>query len=162
MNNKFTTPDLCDEYGDSIQVALANYRSYGAIKKFYGQLETVKCPDDNSIVKEVLAERGYKKVLVIDAGNINYASMIGDQIASKAAENKWVGIIVNGYVRDIEVLKNIPIGILAKGSVPRKTIKRGLGDRSADLLFDSVSIRSGNWVYADLNGWVVSDKELIF
>ena len=162
MNNKFTTPDLCDEYGDSIQVALANYRSYGAIEKFYGQLETVKCPDDNSIVKEVLAEKGYKKVLVIDAGNINYASMIGDQIASKAAENKWVGIIVNGYVRDIEVLKNVPIGILAKGSVPRKTIKRGLGDRSADLLFDSVSISSGNWVYADLNGWVVSDKELIF
>ena len=161
MNNKFTTPDLCDEYGDSIQVALANYRSYGAIEKFYGHLETVKCPDDNSIVKEVLAERGYKKVLVIDAGNINYASMIGDQIASKAAENKWVGIIVNGYVRDIEVLKNIPIGILAKGSVPRKTIKRGLGDRSADLLFDSVSNRSGNWVYADINGWVVSDKELI-
>ena len=116
----------------------------------------------NSIVKEVLAERGSKRILVIDAGNINHASMIGDQIASNAAKNEWVGIIVNGYVRDVEILKDIQIGILAKGSVPRKTVKRGLGSRSIDVLFDSVSISPGDWIYADSNGWIVSDKELIF
>jgi regulator of ribonuclease activity A len=159
---EFTTPDLCDEHGDSIQVSLANYLSYGAIGKFYGQVDTVKCPDDNSIVKEVLSERGSKRILVIDAGNINHASMIGDQIASNAAKNEWVGIIVNGYVRDVEILKDIQIGILAKGSVPRKTVKRGLGSRSIDVLFDSVSISPGDWIYADSNGWIVSDKELIF
>ena len=88
--------------------------------------------------------------------------MIGDQIASNAAKNEWVGIIVNGCVRDVEILKDIQIGILAKGSVPRKTVKRGLGSRSIDVLFDSVSISPGDWIYADSNGWIVSDKELIF
>ena len=110
----------------------------------------------------MLSERGSKRILVIDAGNINHASMIGDQIASNAAKNEWVGIIVNGYVRDVEILKDIQIGILAKGSVPRKTVKRGLGSRSIDVLFDSVSISPGDWIYADSNGWIVSDKELIF
>ena len=125
MNKDFTTPDLCDEYVIDVQVSLGTYQYYGAIHKFYGKVETVLCPDDNSMVKEILAEKGDNRVLIINAQGIKHVSMIGDQIASKAATNEWSGIIVNGYIRDIEVLKTIPIGIFAKGPIPRKTEKRG-------------------------------------
>ena len=161
MNKDFTTPDLCDEYGIDVQVSLGTYQSYGAIHKFYGKVETVFCPDDNSMVKEILAEKGDNRVLMINADGIRHVSMIGDQIASKAATNGWSGIIVNGYIRDIEVLKKIPIGIFAKGPIPRKTEKRGLGEKSVEIYFDGVDIKPGMWVYADSNGWIVSKKELI-
>ena len=55
MNKDFTTPDLCDEYGIDVEVSLGTYESYGAVHKFYGKVETVLCPDDNSMVKEILA-----------------------------------------------------------------------------------------------------------
>lgn len=161
MNKDFTTPDLCDEYVIDVQVSLGTYQSYGAIHKFYGKVETVLCPDDNSMVKEILAEQGDNRVLIINAQGIRHVSMIGDQIASKAATNGWSGIIVNGYIRDIEVLKTIPIGIFAKGPIPRKTEKRGLGEKSVEIYFDGVDIKPGMWVYADSNGWIVSKKELI-
>ena len=104
MNKDFTTPDLCDEYGIDVQVSLGTYQSYGAIHKFYGKVETILCPDDNSMVKEILSEKGDNKVLIINADGIRHVSMIGDQIASKAAANGWSGIIVNGYIRDIEAV----------------------------------------------------------
>ena len=86
--------------------------------------------------------------------------MIGDQIASKALENNWNGIIVNGFVRDIEILKTIPIGIYAKGSIPKKTDKKGLGFLNVDVFIGGILIKTGNWVYLDSNGWVISKKEL--
>ena len=162
MDNNFSTPDLCDEFGHTIQVSQGNYSSYGAINKFYGEIETVLCPDDNSKVKEVLAEEGSNRVLIINAEGVNHASMIGDQIVTQASANGWSGVIVNGYIRDLEVLKTIPIGIFAKGPIPRKTEKRGLGERSKEIYFDGVNIKPGMWVYADINGWIVSKEKLIF
>ena len=100
------------------------------------------------------------KVLIIDAEGVNHASMIGDQIASKALENNWNGIIVNGFVRDIEILKTIPIGIYAKGSIPKKTDKKGLGFLGVDVFIGGILIKTGNWVYLDSNGWVITKKEL--
>ena len=128
MNKDFTTPDLCDEYGIDVEVSLGTYKSYGAVHKFYGKVETVLCPDDNSMVKEILAEEGNNGIHIINAQGIRHVSMIGDEIASKAAANGWSGIIVNGYIRDIEVLKTIPIGIFCQGSNPKKNREEGLGE----------------------------------
>ena len=163
MNNNsvmFSVPDICDAHADNIQIGSLSFNSYGAKDIISGEIQTISCPDDNSLVKEILNQPGNNKVLIIDARGVNHASMIGDQIASKALENNWNGIIVNGFVRDIEILKTIPIGIYAKGSIPKKTHKKGLGFLGVDVFIGGILIKTGNWVYLDCNGWVISKKEL--
>jgi regulator of ribonuclease activity A len=156
----FSVPYICDEHADKIQVGSLSFNSYGGEEIFSGEIETIICPDDNSLVKDTLNQPGNNRVLVIDAKGVEHASMIGDQIAAKALENNWIGIIVDGFVRDIEVLKTIPIGIYAKGSIPKKTNKNGLGTLGADIFVGGVMIRSGNWIYIDSNGWVIVKKQL--
>ena len=163
MNNNsvmFSVPDICDAHADNIQIGSLSFNSYGAKDIISGVIQTISCPDDNSLVKEILNQPGNNKVLIIDAKGVNHASMIGDQIASKALENNWNGIIANGFVRDIEILKTIPIGIYAKGSIPKKTDKKGLGFLGVDVFIGGILIKTGNWVYLDSNGWVISKKEL--
>ncbi len=162
MAKHFSTPDLSDNYPNNIQIGKTLFNSYGAVSSFSGQVETISCADDNSLVKEILNKNGEGKVLVIDAQGVEHASMVGDQIALRAYENNWSGILINGAVRDVQILSSISIGIFAKSSIPMKTDKNNLGSRSVDLFFGNVMIKPGNWLYADLNGWVISNKELEF
>jgi regulator of ribonuclease activity A len=160
IRSQFSVPDICDDQGGKVQVGNLNFNSFGAKDIFSGQIETIKCPDDNSLVKETLNQPGNNRVLMIDAKGVDHASMVGDQIAQAALTNNWNGIIVDGFVRDIEVLKNLPIGIYAKGSIPQKTNKKGLGSLGVDIFVGGILIQSGNWIYADSNGWVIAKKKL--
>ena len=153
-------PDISDKYSDEIQIGKLILNSYGKIKSVAGEIYTVSCSDDNSIVKKALASEGNNKVLIIDASGVSHASMVGDQIAESAVKNNWAGIVVNGCVRDVEELKNLPIGIFAKGVVAQKTNKKNHGFEDVLISFGSVVMTSGKWIYIDQNGWLVADKKL--
>ena len=153
-------PDLSDKYSDQIQIGRAALKSFGGRHSISGEIYTVSCSDDNSIAKDVLSREGNNKVLVIDASGVTHASMIGDQIAESAVKNNWAGIIVNGCVRDVEDLKNLPIGIFAKGTVGQKTNKKNHGVEDFLISFGSVVMTSGKWIYIDRNGWLIADKKL--
>jgi regulator of ribonuclease activity A len=162
-NSNFTVPDICDAHGDEIAIGDIFLTSYGGIEKFFGEIRAVDCPHSNSVVKELVQENGEGKVLVINHSGDKLCSMVGDQIAQKAYENNWKGIFVNGYIRDIEVIKNISIGVCAKNAFPMKTDKTvGVGTKDTIFKIGSVEITSGNWIYVDVNGWVVSKNKLEF
>ncbi len=153
-------PDLSDRYADIIQIGKLALNTYGKKRSISGEIYTVSCADDNSIVKSILEQKGENKVLVVDAVGVAHASMVGDQIAESALLNNWAGIVVNGYVRDVEILKTMDLGIFARGSVAQKTDKRGHGFENIMISFGSVVMRSGHWMYADENGWLVADRKL--
>ena len=156
----FTVPDICDEF-EEIQIGDLFLNSFGGANKFCGQIQTAKCEHSNSIVKELVQNDGKGRVLCIEHSGSELCSMVGDQIAQKAFDNNWSGIITNGYIRDIEVIQNIDIGVYAVNSYPKKTDKsKGIGEKDASIKIGNVSIKSGCWIYVDTNGWVVADKEL--
>ena len=157
-----TLPDLSDQYPDQIQIGKIALNSYGKKESLAGEIHTVSCSDDNSIVKSVLSRKGQNKILVIDASGVAHASMVGDQIAGVALKNNWAGIVVNGYIRDVEALRDLDIGIFAKGAVPMKTEKQGHGFEDIMISFGSTIMHSGNWLYVDENGWLVADTKLKF
>ena len=157
-----TLPDLVDKYSDQIQIGKIAFNSYGKNQSMAGEIYTVSCSDDNSIVKSILSEQGQNRILVVDAAGVAHASMVGDQIAESAFKNYWAGIVVNGYVRDIELLRTLDIAIFARGSVAQKTDKREHGFEDIMISFGSTVMRSGNWMYADESGWIVADGELEF
>ena len=158
----FTVPDICDTNED-IQIGDIFLNSYGGIDKFCGKIQTAKCEHSNSVVKELVQEDGNGKVLFINHTGSELCSMLGDQIVQKAFDNNWNGIITNGYIRDIEVIKDISIGVYAKNSYPKKTNKSiGIGEINVPIKINNISINPGDWIYVDSNGWVISKSELKF
>lgn len=157
----FTTPDLYDDYSNQLQVASAGLFHFGKVTKFAGQAITIQCPNDNSLVGELLKSNGDGKVLIVDANNSQQFAFLGDNLAKSAIENNWQGIIVNGCVRDIEILEHMPLAIMARGCIPRKTLKQGFGEQVSAVSFLDITINKGDWVYGDRNGLLVSQSKLI-
>ena len=155
----YVTPDLCDAYPD-VLVAEPMFSNFGGHDAFGGQIVTVKCFEDNSLVKEQVDLDGKGKVLVVDGGGSLRRALLGDMLAEKAAKNGWEGIIVYGCVRDVDVLAQTAVGIQALASHPMKTEKRGIGDLNVPVSFAGVVFRPGEYVYADNNGIIVSQVAL--
>lgn len=155
----FITPDLCDAY-PNVAVVEPMFGNFGGRDSFGGQIVTVKCFEDNSLVKELVAEDGTGKVMVVDGGGSLRRAMLGDMLAEQAAKNGWAGIIIYGCVRDVDVLIQTALGIQALASHPMKTDKRGVGELNIPVTFGGVTFRPGEYVYADNNGIIVSPSAL--
>jgi len=155
-----STPDLCDAHPDKVRVLEPLFRSYGAKPRFGGQVVTVKCFEDNSLVKDFSTREGSGKVLVVDGGGSLRRALLGDMIGEVMVKNGWEGIVINGCVRDVEALNKLDLGIRALNSIPVKTDKRGLGDANVAVRFAGVDIAPGDWLYADATGIIVSHDAL--
>ena len=156
----FSTPDLSDENPDA-QALAPILQNLGGKKVFWGKIETLKCPDDNSYVKELLNSDGDGKVLVVDADGISTVALLGDMIAEAGVRNNWSGIVINGYVRDIDILSKLDIGVQALGTMPVRSEKKNQGQVGIDVSFGGLTFCSGDYVYADNNGLLLSRNELI-
>ena len=156
-----STPDLCDDHADQVRVVTGlHWHSYGGRDRFGGRIATVKCCEDNSRVKEALATDGDGRVLVVDGGGSLRNALIGDMIAANAVDNGWIGIIILGACRDVDVLPDINFGVFALGCVPRKSVRRGEGQADIPVSFGGVSFHPGEYVYADANGIIVSNQPI--
>jgi len=159
----FVTCDLLDDHPDKdIQVVTPSldgrfFKSYGARKTFGGQIVTVKCFEDNSRVKELLATDGTGKVLVVDGG----ASLMGDMIAESAVKNHWNGVVIYGCVRDVDAIAELDLGVHALAAIPQKSNRKGIGEVDVNLYFGGVAFKSGDFIYADNNGIVVATEQLV-
>lgn len=156
-----STPDLCDEHGDDVAVLDPIFNHYGGVRQFGGQVVTVKCFEDNSKVADLVKTPGEGKVLVVDGGASPRRSLLGDNLAAAAVKNGWSGIVVYGYIRDVEEIAPMQLGVMALGTIPRKTEKRGLGDVDITLEMAGVTIKPGDYLYADGTGIIVAGKALI-
>lgn len=152
------TADLYDEYGEDLEVCETPFRQYGGVAAFHGEIVTVKCFEDNVLVRRALSEDGVGKVLVVDGGGSLRAALVGDVIAGLALQNGWSGIVLNGAVRDAAALGEVGIGIKALGSVPRKSAKAGAGETNVPVGFGDARFVPGTWVYCDEDGVVVSTR----
>lgn len=156
----YVTPDLCDAYPELIQVLEPMFSNFGGRDSFGGQIVTLKCFEDNSLVREQVDLDGKGKVLVVDGGGSLRRALLGDMLAEKAAKNGWEGLLIYGCVRDVDALVQTRVGIQALASHPLKTDKRGVGELNVVVTFAGVTFRPGEYVYADNNGVIVSPTAL--
>jgi len=159
-NKKFKTADLCDIYSDDVIIMHQQFKSYGKEESFYGEISTIKCFNDNSKVREAVNSEGSNKVLVVDGNASTDCALLGDMLAEAAFKNNWSGIIVNGCIRDSDVIANIGIGVFALSTIPIKSIKKNVGDVDIDVSFMNVTFKPGDYIYADLDGIIISKKKL--
>jgi regulator of ribonuclease activity A len=156
----WTTPDLCDNYPE-VAVAAPVFRNYGGKPAFCGSIVTIDCFEDNSRVRDLVATDGRGKVLVVQGGGSLRRSLLGDMLAEKAVANGWSGFVINGCVRDIEALAKLPLGVKALAACPVKTEKLGAGEVDVEVSFAGITFSSGQWLYADGNGVIVANRDLL-
>lgn len=155
-----STPDLCDAYPALVRVVDPLFTTYGGASSFGGAIVTVKCFEDNSLIREQVRLPGAGKVLVVDGGGSLRRALLGDRVAAAAADNGWEGLIIFGGIRDVDAVGRIALGVKALGVIPVKTEKRGLGDLNVPVTFGGVTFHPGEYVYADNNGIIVSAEPL--
>lgn len=169
----WATCDLCDAHkGDlsgAFRVLPPVFRDFGRVKKFAGPVETVKCFEDNSLVKAAVDSVGtvgtphgpVAKVLVVDGGGSLRKALLGGNLGAAAARNGWAGVVIDGCVRDVAELEAQSVGIRALASMPLPTEKRNQGQSNVVVEIQGVRVAPGEWLYADEDGIVVSATPLV-
>jgi regulator of ribonuclease activity A len=156
----FSTPDLSDAAPGARAIELP-FRNYGGRKRFGGRVVTIKCHEDNSLVKACVGEPGEGRVIVVDGGGSRRRALLGDMLAEQAAANGWSGLVINGVIRDVDEIGDTELGVQALGTCPVKTDKLGMGQRDIPLHVGGVEIAPGDSLYADNNGVLVSSTPLL-
>jgi regulator of ribonuclease activity A len=152
------TADLVDDIGPDVRSCDVQFRQFGGRTQFAGPISTVRCFQDNALLKSVLSEPGEGRVLVIDGGGSLHTALVGDVIAELARRSGWAGLIVNGAVRDAATLRDLDLGIKALGTNPRKSTKTGAGDRDVVLDIGGVAFAPGEFAFSDDDGIVVTAR----
>jgi regulator of ribonuclease activity A len=164
----FSTCDFCDAHksdehgagGDFRVLPGGLLRGYGGVERFAGPVATVRCFEDNSLVKAAVESAGQGRVLVVDGAGSMRRALLGGNLAAAAAANGWAGVVIAGCVRDLAELAAARLGILALGHVPLPTDRKGQGRADVAVQVGGITIRPGDWLYADADGAVVSARRL--
>jgi regulator of ribonuclease activity A len=157
-----STCDLCDarkgDTGGAFRVLPPVFRDFGGRTAFHGPVSTVKCFEDNSMVKAAVESPGQGRVLVVDGAGSLRRALLGGNLGAAAARNGWAGLVIDGCVRDLAELAACDIGIRALAPLPLPTERAGQGQRDLALQVRGVWVRPGDWLYADADGIVLLDR----
>ena len=155
-----STADLCDQYGDKVLVLDLPLRSYGGVNSFEGEVVTIHLDEDNSDLVTLLRDvEGKGRVVVVDVDG-KFCAVAGDTLMGYAQKNGWAGIVINGYVRDTMLTQTMPVGLFALGTCPRKSTKQASSTQNESVSFGGITIKAGNYIYADDDGVVLLVSKL--
>lgn len=150
-----STADILDEHPERAAVCTLALRQFGGVRAFQGPISTVRCHEDNVLLKQRVGEPGAGRVLVVDGGGSLRVALLGDTVAGLARDNGWAGIVVHGCVRDVAALAELPLGIKALRACPRPSAKGGGGELDVPVTFGDVTFHPGATLYSDDDGVVV-------
>ena len=164
MNPPFSTCDFCDAQRDnttgSFRVLPPLFRDFGGRPRFFGPVVTIRCFEDNGLLKASTELPGEGRLLVVDGGGSLRRALLGGKLGAAAARNGWAGLVIDGCVRDLAELRPLALGLRALACMPRPPDKRGQGERDVAVQIQGIWVRPGDWLYADEDGMVVSSVAL--
>ena len=161
----FSTCDLCDAHEEqlangSLRVLPPGFHSFGKFNHFAGPARTLKVFEDNALVRSTLETPGENNVLVVDGGGSLRSALVGGNLGALAEKNGWAGVLVYGSVRDTAELQTCNVGIFALATIPKRSARKGVGEKDSSVTVAGVIIHPGEWIYADVDGILVAPEKL--
>ncbi len=129
----WTTADLFDEHGESVDVCDTAFLRFGRRRAFSGKCEGVLTEESHRTVLEVLRQPGEGRVLVVDGGGGLRVGLMGDRLARIGAENGWAGVLVHGAIRDSEIIDDLDFGVFAVAVTARRSVHAEPGRTGVDV-----------------------------
>lgn len=157
MSERRCTADLCDHAGADLRIADIALRSFGGITFGSGPARLVQLDDDNRILFDVLGEPGMGAILLVKVQSAAHPAVVGENVARRALENGWAGLVVDGSVRDVGILASIPLLIVAREPRPFRMRTESRGAEVDSFLFGGVTVRTNDIVVVDEDGIVFLD-----
>lgn len=157
---EYNTSALCDIYLDQVDVVEPMFSNFGGCNSFAGQLTTVKCFEDNGLIREILEQEGVGRVLLIDGGGSLRKALIDADLALLAQESNWEGIVVYGCVREVDTLETLDLGIQALAAIPVGATTQNIGEIDVPVNFGGVTFLPEDYLYADNTGIILSQEPL--
>jgi len=157
---EYNTSALCDIYLEQVDVVEPMFSNFGGSASFAGQITTVKCFEDNGLIRDILEQDGLGRVLLVDGGGSLRRALIDAELAALAEENEWEGIVVYGCVREVDELEDMSIGIQALASIPVGATSQSIGEVDVPVNFGGVTFLPEDYLYADNTGVILSQEPL--
>jgi regulator of ribonuclease activity A len=159
MKSPFSTADLSDAnpHCGSCEI---QFNQYGARRQFFGQIRTVKCIDDNLLLRRTIETPSSGEVLVVDGGGVLGSALVGNTLAEIGLQNGWSGVVLYGGVRDVLALSQLNFGIKALGCNAKRARRNGTGQIDIPVSFGGLTFTRGHWLYSDDDGIIVSSEKL--
>lgn len=155
------TCDLNDAHPDKVRLVQLPFRDFGRRQAFAGKIRTAVMVEDTKLVQEELfSAKGDGGVIVLDGGGSLRTALLGDRMAERLIKNGWAGVVINGAVRDAQMLASLDLGIKALETSPVRSAKAGTGAIDVPVAFGSVLIEPGMFIYCDADGVIVADEPL--
>lgn len=118
-----------------------------------GPALTVKCrPGDNLMIHKALTMAQPGDVIVVDAGGDLTNSLFGELMVTTAMARKVAGVVLNGAVRDSEMIAAGSFPLYAAGITHRGPYKDGPGEINVPIAIDGMVIQPGDLVVGDADG----------
>lgn len=152
--------DLSDDHPALARAVDPVFRDFGGLRVFHGRITTLRCHEDNMLLRRTLSTPGEGRVMVVDGGGSLRRALVGDKLGALLLQHGWAGIVVHGAARDLENLRDMPVAVRALAACPTRPGQQGTGERDVVVEFAGAVFRPGEWLYADENGIIVSAEAL--
>lgn len=152
------TADLVDGYDEQLTFCDYPLIKFGQAEGFEGEIATLKCFEDNALLRETLEQPGNGRVLVVDGGGSTRCAIVGDQIAALGMNNGWAGLVLNGSIRDSVDIDAMDFAVFALATSPKKSTKTRAGFKDIPVTFGDITFVPGQYLYADSDGILVAEK----
>jgi RraA family protein len=114
---------------------------------------TVKTrPGDNLFVHKALDLAQPGDVIVVDAGGDLTNAIIGELMSGYAASRGVAGLVINGAIRDADILRAGALPVYAAGVTHRGPYKDGPGQINVPVSLDGMVVRPGDIMVGDGDG----------
>lgn len=125
-----------------------------------GPALTVKCPaGDNLFFHQALDLAQPGDIVVVDAGGCANRSVAGEIMMRFAYEKGIAGIVVDGYMRDLDGIKKLPMPVYARGITPQGPYKNGPGEINVPVSCGGQVVFPGDVLVGDKDGLVVIRRQ---
>lgn len=155
------TADLIDSHADDLTLVHLPFRRFGKTANFAAPIQTIRCFEDNTVVRAQLETPGEDRVLVVDGGGSTRVAIVGDMLAEFGINNGWAGLVLNATIRDSAAINEMDTLVFALSTSPVKSAKLGWGEVGVEISFGGVNFKPGDWVYGDADGVLHSEKKLV-
>jgi regulator of ribonuclease activity A len=152
--------DLSDDHPALARAVDPVFRDFGGLRVFHGRIATLRCFEDNLLLRRTLSNPGEGRVMVVDGGGSLRCALVGDKLGALLLQHGWAGIIVHGAARDLENLRGMPVAVRALAPCPTRPGQQGTGELEVPVSFGGAMFHPGEWLYADENGIIVSASPL--
>lgn len=149
--------NIADVMGRSCAMSYRIHLMSRPVKNMVGAALTVKCcSGDNLLIHKALEIAKEGDVIVVSNEGGSERSLLGEVMASFGLyTRKIAGIVVDGPIRDIDAIRDMPLPVYATGTNPGGPYKEGPGEINVPISCGNISVEPGDILVGDEDGVIV-------